>query len=64
MKNVTALFDNWVESKEKMSLQFNTLTVSDLLFVDGKEEEMVNRIQRRLGKSKEEIYLLIEELSF
>lgn len=62
MKNLEVLFDNWVESKEKMRLQFSVLTVSDLLFVDGKEDEMIHRIQNRLGKSKEEIYQLIEGL--
>lgn len=62
MKNLETMLDNWVESKEKMRLQFSILTVSDLLFIDGKEDEMVHRIQNRLGKSKEEIYQLIEAL--
>lgn len=62
MNNLASLFDNWVELKEKMKHQFSALTVSDLLFVDGKEDEMIFRIQNRLGKSREEIYGLIENL--
>lgn len=63
MNNLVSPFDNWVELKEKMQHQFSALTVSDLLYIDGKEDEMIFRIQKRLGKSKEEIYGLIENLS-
>jgi uncharacterized protein YjbJ (UPF0337 family) len=38
------------------------LTDSDLLLVEGKQDEMLGRLQIRLGKTKEEIHKLIAEL--
>jgi uncharacterized protein YjbJ (UPF0337 family) len=38
------------------------LTDDDLLFSEGKEEELLGRLQQKIGKTKEEIRLLIEKL--
>ena len=62
MKNVTELKGNWNETKGKLKQQFAMLTDNDLLLVEGKQDEMLGRIQAKLGKTKEEIHKLISEL--
>ena len=54
--------ENWNEQKGKLKAQFSTLTDSDLKFDEGKKEEMLSRIQAKLGKSKEELSIIIEAL--
>lgn len=41
---------------------FANLTDDDLLFEEGKEEELMGRIQAKLGKSKEELKKILAEL--
>jgi uncharacterized protein YjbJ (UPF0337 family) len=62
MKNLTELKGNWNQTKGKLKQKFAMLTDNDLLLVDGKQEEMLGRLQIRLGKTKEEIHKLIAEL--
>jgi uncharacterized protein YjbJ (UPF0337 family) len=60
--NTTELGGNWNEQKGKLKQKFATLTDNDLLFVEGKKEEMLGRLQVKLGKTKEELHKLIEAL--
>ena len=62
MKNLTELEGNWNEIKGKLKQKFAMLTNSDLLFVEGKKDEMLGRLQVKLRKTKEEIEKLISEL--
>ncbi len=62
MKNTTELKGNWNETKGKLKQKFAKLTDDDLLFVEGKQDEMFGKIQARLGKTKEEIQKLISEI--
>ena len=62
MKNATELKGNWNETKGKLKQKFAILTDSDLLLVEGKQEEMLGRLQTKLGKTKEEIHKLIADL--
>jgi uncharacterized protein YjbJ (UPF0337 family) len=62
MQNLTELKGNWNQTKGKLKQKFAMLTDSDLLIIEGKQDEMLGRLQTRLGKSKEEIYKLIAEL--
>ncbi|HEX2922277.1 MAG TPA: CsbD family protein [Bacteroidales bacterium] len=52
---------NWNEIKGKLKQKFADLTDDDLLYIEGKEDETLGRIQKRLGKSREEVERLIEE---
>jgi len=52
---------NWNEIKGKLKQKYAQLTDDDLTFVDGKEDELYGRLQKRLGKEKEEIRREIEE---
>lgn len=62
MKKITELKRNWVETKGKLKQKFAMLTESDLLLVEDKQDEMLTRLQIKLGKTKEEVYKLISEL--
>ena len=53
---------NWNELKGKLKQQFAVLTDNDLMYEEGKQDEMYGRLQIKLGKSKEELHKLIEEL--
>ncbi len=57
--NTTELKANWEEQKGKLKQKFATLTDDDLLFAKGKKEEMMGRLQVKLGKTKEELYKII-----
>lgn len=50
---------NWKEKKGKLKQEYAELTDDDLTFAEGKEEELVGRVQQRLGKSKEEVRSII-----
>jgi CsbD-like. len=62
MKNMTELNGNWNEIKGKLKQKFSVLMDDDLLLVDGKKDELLGRLQIRLGKTKEEIRKLISAL--
>jgi uncharacterized protein YjbJ (UPF0337 family) len=52
---------NWNEIKGKLKQKYAQLTDDDLTFAEGKEEELLGRLQQRLGKSKDEVRREIEE---
>jgi uncharacterized protein YjbJ (UPF0337 family) len=52
---------NWNEIKGKLKQKYAQLTDDDLTFAEGKEEELLGRLQKRLGKTDEEIRREIEE---
>ncbi len=62
MKNAIEIKGNWNETKGKLKQKFAVLTDSDVLFVEGKQEELLGRLQIKLGKTKEELQKLISEL--
>jgi uncharacterized protein YjbJ (UPF0337 family) len=49
MKNLTEIRGNWNEIKGKLKQKFSMLTDNDLLFAEGKHEEMFGRLQIKLG---------------
>lgn len=60
--NTTELLGNWSEQKGKLKQRFATLTDNDLLFSDGKKEEMMGRLQIKLGKTKEQLHKILSDL--
>jgi uncharacterized protein YjbJ (UPF0337 family) len=60
--NTTQVKGSWNETKGKLKQKFATLTYNDLLFEEGKKEEMWGRLQVKLGKTKEEIEKLIASI--
>jgi uncharacterized protein YjbJ (UPF0337 family) len=50
---------NWNVVKGKLKQKYGDLTDDDLTYIEGKEDEFIGRLQKRIGKSREEI---IQEL--
>jgi uncharacterized protein YjbJ (UPF0337 family) len=53
---------SWNEIKGKLKQQYGNLTDDDLAFADGKEDELLGRLQKKLGKSKEDLRQMIEKM--
>lgn len=45
----------WNEVKGKLKQKYSELTDDDLAFTEGKEDELIGRLQNKLGKTKDEI---------
>jgi uncharacterized protein YjbJ (UPF0337 family) len=53
---------NWNEIKGKLKQKYGQLTDDDLTFEEGKEDEVLGRIQQRTGEAKENIRDFISRL--
>jgi uncharacterized protein YjbJ (UPF0337 family) len=53
---------NWDEQKDKLKEKFAALTENDELFKEGTKDEMIAKLQLKLGKTKEELLKIIEGL--
>jgi uncharacterized protein YjbJ (UPF0337 family) len=60
--NKLGLKGNWNEQKGKLKQTFAELTDNDLMFEEGKKDEMLGKIQIKLGKSKDELDKIIADL--
>jgi uncharacterized protein YjbJ (UPF0337 family) len=54
---------NWDEIKGKLKQQYAQLTDEDLTFTEGKGDELLGRLQDKLGKGKSEITKLMNDLT-
>lgn len=52
----------WNELKGKAKQQYAELTDDDLKYEEGKDDELLGRIQTRLGKTKDEVVEWIRSL--
>lgn len=57
--NTTEFKGNWEQQKGRLKQKFAILTDNDLLFTEGKKEEMIGRLQTKLGKTNEELHKII-----
>ena len=53
---------NWNEVKGKLKQKYGQLTDQDLMFAEGKEDELLGRLQNRLGKSQDDLRSELEKL--
>ncbi len=53
---------NWNEIKGKLKQKYADLTDDDLTFSEGKEDELLGRLQKRTGRTKEQLREEIEKL--
>jgi len=60
--NTTEIKGNWNELKGKLKKKYAILTDNDLIFEDGREDELLGRLQKRLGKTKSELKKIFDEL--
>jgi uncharacterized protein YjbJ (UPF0337 family) len=60
--NTMEVKGTWNEQKGKLKQKFAVLTDNDLMFKEGKKDEMFGRLQIKLGKTKEELHDIIAAL--
>lgn len=60
--NTLGIKGNWNEQKGKLKQKYAQLTDDDVLLVEGKHDELLGRLQIKLGKSKEEVERIIADL--
>lgn len=53
---------NWNVIKGKMKQMYGDLTDDDLIYVEGKEDELMGRIEKRTGKTKSDLQKFIDSL--
>lgn len=53
---------NWNQLKGKLKQQYGELTDDDLMYQDGKEDEVLGKIQEKLGKTKDEVKNIVDSL--
>jgi uncharacterized protein YjbJ (UPF0337 family) len=52
---------NWNVAKGKLKKAYGDLTDDDLTYVEGQENELVGRIQKRLGTTAADVHRLLEK---
>lgn len=60
--NSTIAKGTWNELKGKLKQQFAVLSDQDLMYEEGKKEEMYGKFQVKLGKTKEELNRILSNL--
>ena len=60
--NKLSITGNWNEIVGKLKQKFAYLTDDDLLFVEGKEEELLGRLKKKIGMTKEHLRDMIAKL--
>lgn len=53
---------NWNQLKGKLKQQYGELSDNDLAYVEGKEDELIGKIQEKTGESKEKIKEFIDQI--
>ena len=53
---------SWNETKGKIKQAYGDLTDDDLKYEEGKDDELVGRLQKKIGKTKDEVIKWIESL--
>ena len=53
---------NWNETKGKIKQAYGDLNDDDLKYEEGKDDELVGRLQKKIGKTKEDVIKWIESL--
>jgi uncharacterized protein YjbJ (UPF0337 family) len=53
---------NWNQIKGKLKQQFGELTDDELTYTEGKEDELIGKIQKKTGLAKAELIKIINEI--
>ena len=53
---------SWNEVKGKLKQKYAQLTDNDLAFSEGKDDELLGRLEQKLGRTKEDLRKEIESL--
>lgn len=55
---------NWNQVKGNLKQKWGDLTDDELLYEEGKEDELIGRIQQKTGETKENINNFIDRMKF
>ena len=61
--NKLQLKGNWNTAKGQLKQKWADLTDDDLTYAEGQEEELIGRIQKRTGESREAVERALEDSS-
>ncbi|QCK16816.1 CsbD family protein [Mangrovivirga cuniculi] len=53
---------NWNKVRGKLKEEYGELTDDELVYEEGKEEQLLGRIQEKTGKTKEEVKDFIDNI--
>ena len=53
---------SWNEVKGKLKQKYAQLTDDDLMFAEGKEDELLGRLEKRVGRTRDELRAEIEDM--
>ena len=53
---------NWIALKEKIRLTYPTITEDDLKLINGDETNLLEKLQKKLSKTKKEVITMIDRL--
>lgn len=52
---------SWNEIKGKLKQKYAQLTDDDLTYVEGKDDELIGKLQKKLRKSADEVRQMVEQ---
>lgn len=53
---------NWNQVKGKLKEEYGELTDDDLAYSEGQEDQLVGHLQEKLGKSKDEVVSMLNNM--
>ena len=59
--NTTEVKGKWNEQIAKLKKKFAVLTDNDLMYDESQKDEMLGKLQTKLGKTKEELRKVMED---
>jgi uncharacterized protein YjbJ (UPF0337 family) len=54
---------NWNQIKGKLKQKYGELTDDDLTFSEGQEDQLIGRLQKRTGKTRDELVNYIRSIN-
>jgi uncharacterized protein YjbJ (UPF0337 family) len=60
--NTLILKGDWNVAKGKLKQKYGTLTDDDLAYERGREDELIGRIQKRVGHAHEDVKRVVREI--
>lgn len=61
MSTSTAIKGNWNIVKGRLKQKYAQLTDDDLVYIEGQEDELIGRIQKRTGEARDRIERILRE---
>ncbi|MFC4872700.1 CsbD family protein [Negadavirga shengliensis] len=61
MSTKLKLKGNWNELKGKLKAKYGELTDDDLMYVEGQEDQLLGRLQKRTGVAQDELKRMLFE---